>query len=318
MENKVHIISLSDIDSSDHRYRITTREDIESLGDAIRTVGLISPPFLRGNGDRYSIVSGFRRVAACRALGWTAVPAQVAGGPAGDLEYASVAIADNATQRPLNLIEASRAVQLLISLFPDMVHLSEFSSKLGLPGSPALFGKLERLCHMAPQLQRGILSESISLAIALELDGCEPAVGISFTKLFTSLKLSLNKQREVVTLIKEIALREDLPMIELLEAGDLRAILNDRDLDRTQKVGQLRTLLRKRRFPNLASAEKRFKESVRGMKIGEGIQLIPPRNFESSDYTLQMRFRDADELKRHRSTLDEIIEHPSLKTILDR
>lgn len=318
MDDSMCTLSLSAIDSADDTYRITTREDIEPLGDAIRAVGLINPPLLRGGQGRYSIVSGFRRVAACRFLGWTEIRARIIGGSTDGLNHASVAIADNALQRPLNLIETSRAIHLLSPFFPDSVRLCEFSGKLGLTGSPAIFDKLKRLCHMAPSLQRGILSESISLAMALELDGYEEAVSVAFAELFQSLKLSLNKQREIVTLIKEIGFREDLPMVKLLKTGDVQTILNDTDLDGTQKVGRLRTYLRKRRFPNLTVAEKRFEDDVRAMKIGAGVQLIPPRNFEGSIYTLQMQFRDTDELRGHRTALDRIIEHPNLKTILDR
>ena len=318
MDDNARTVSLSDIDSADDTYRISTREDIEPLGDVIRAVGLMHPPFLRGDHGRYSIVSGFRRIAACRFLGWTDIKVRVVGGSAASLEHVSIAIADNVLQRPLNLIETSRAIHMLSPYFPDLARLCEFSAKLGLTGSPAIFRKIERLCRMSRSLQRGILTESISLAMALELDGYEPAVSIAFAEVFQSLKLSLNRQREMVTLIKEIGFREDIPIVKLLKTDDVQAILDDMDLDRTQKVGQLRTYLRKRRFPNLTAAEKRFKDNVRAMKIGAGMQLIPPRNFEGSIYTLQMQFKDPDELKGYRTTLDKIIEHPRLKIILDR
>lgn len=318
MEDNIRIISLSTIDSTDDTFRITTGEDIEPLVDAIRIVGLMNPPFLRADEDRYAIVSGFRRIAACRSLGWTDMKARVVDGSTDSLGYVSIAIADNVLQRPLNLIETSRAIRMLSPFFQDMPRLCEFSSKLGLPGSPAIFSKLERLCHMPSLLQRGILSQSISLTMALELDRYDTAVGIAFAELFQSLKLSLNKQREMVTVVKEIALREDLTMVQLLNTDDVQTILNDMDLDRAQKVKHLRTYLRKRRFPNLTVAEERFEDDVRAINLGAGMQLIAPPDFEGTTYTLRMQFEDLAELELCRTKLDDIIGHPRLKAILAR
>ncbi len=311
-------ISLATIVSGDDSYRITTNEDIDSLLVSIPVVGLIHPPLLREKEGAYIIVSGFRRVAACRRLGWPEMAARVVDSDTGELVCAQLAIADNALHRPLDLIELSRSINLLAGCFEDMKDLAESASKLGLPDNPSLINKIQRLCHLPLSVQQDILTGSVALSMALELDRLEPTVGVAFSTLFRTLKLGLNKQREIMTLVKEIARREDIPIGRLLTSSDLRDILDDKALDTTQKTRGIRAYLRGRRFPEIVSAQKTFEENVRELKIGEGTQLIPPRDFEGRTYALKMQFEDLEELKARSTGLENIIQHPKLGTILKR
>lgn len=312
------IISLATIVPADHTYRITTNEEIDSLLAAIPVVGLMHPPLLQEKEGAYIIVSGFRRVAACGRLGWSEMAARIVDSNASEIACAQLAIADNALQRPLNLIEVSRSINLLHGLFEDMKELAKAASKLGLPDHPSLISKILRLCHLPSPVQEGILSDSIALSMALELDRLEPTIAVALSSIFTTLKLGLNKQREIMTLVKEIAKREDIPIHKLLTSGDLRAILHDEASDSAQKAGRLRTYLRQRRFPRIVRAKEAFEENVRELRLGEGTQLIPPRDFEGRTYTLKMQFEDLQALRTRSAGLDKIIRHPKLKTILKR
>jgi len=311
-------IPLSDIDTGDDTFRITTSSSIGSLAKGIETVGLINPPVLLPVSNRYTVISGFRRVQALRRLGRSDAIARIVRDDSPGLHQASVAVAENALQRPLNLIEASRVINLLSSFIPEMARLSECAVSLGLAGDQQLFRKLMPLCHMPAAVQRGILAGAISLTMALALNAYEAPISTGFAEMFHHLKLSLNKQREVLTHVKEIALRENLAMAGVLESPDLLLILEDGDLDRARKARSLRAYLRKRRFPNLAAAESAFEDNLRGIGIGSGMRLVPPRNFEGTEYTLQMQFADTDQLEEQREALDRVIEHPKMRAILDR
>jgi len=309
---------LSRIDSTDDAYRITTCEDNDVLAASISAAGLLNPPVLRDHGDSYTIVSGFRRIAACRSLGWSEIDIRLVEACCDDLTCCTIAIVDNALQRPLNLIETSRAINMLSSFFPGMAGLSENSARLGLPDSPAILNKLRRLCLLPMPLQEGVLANSISLAMAMELDRLEPSAAIGFTALFDSLGLSLSRQRETISLVKEIARRENLTIVQTLASADLQDILRDEDLDRTQKQRRLRRHLRGRRFPNLTRAERQFEDGVQALGLRAGTRLIAPSNFEGEAYILQMRFRDTDELRSRKYELESIIEHPGLQDLLER
>jgi len=78
----------------------------------------------------------------------------------------------------------------------------------------------------------------------------------------------------------------------------------------------LRQYLKKRRFPALTSAEKRFDLLVKELKLGQDIKLIPPNNFEGATYTLTLNFKNMVELKARKATFDAIIQNSALEKIL--
>ena len=126
-------IPLSLIDSKDQTFRITTETYIDDMLDSIKNVGLINSPILIKKKSKYTIISGFRRIAACRKLGFLNIEAKILDSNANELDCLKFAIIDNSFQRPLNLIEQSRALFMLSGFFKDFTSLAEAASSFGLP-----------------------------------------------------------------------------------------------------------------------------------------------------------------------------------------
>jgi len=314
MRPKEKTVKLSFIDSEDVTFRITTEADIKDLTDSINNVGLLNPPFLIENKDHYTIVCGFRRTESCRRLGWSHIEARILDSDTKRLECVKLAITDNAFQRPLNLIEKSRSINMLSSFFKDDSSLAKELSTVGLPENLSIINKIKNLCHLSQPIQDGILSNTISLSMALEFVKLGQGAGEDFLKLFVLLKLSLNKQREIITLINEIAHRDNISIQKVLQS--LEKILHDENFDRNQKTRKIRVYLKQRRFPAITSVEKAFEKHVDELKLGKGSKLIPPKNFEGTNYALSLYFNSLNELKEHKATLDKIVQDPGLAAIL--
>ena len=318
MRFKQKIIKLPLIDSKDESFRITTQKNIDHLMDSIDDMGLLNLPLLIEKSSGYKIVCGFRRIEACRQLEWSDIEARILDSDTKRLECIKYAITDNSLQRPLNLIEQSRSINMLCDFFKDFSRLDKELSDMGLPDNQSIIKKINELCHLPGSVQNGILSNTISLTMALELGRLQQEAGEGFTKLFETLKLSLNKQREILTLVKEISLREDISILKVIENNILQKILTNEDLDRNQKIRKIRTYLKQRRFPVITAAEKEFEKHLKKLKLGNGIKLIPPDNFEGSTYFLKFSFRNLIELKDRKTSFDALIKNPSLRKILDR
>ena len=310
------IVQLSCIDSEDDTFRITTGTSVSDLADSIDHVGLIAPPLLIEKSSVFTIICGFRRVEAYRCLGRRDIEARVVDSDINRLECVKYAITDNAFQRPLNLIETSRSISMLAGFYNDINALAKEASSLGLPGNPSMINKIKEIDCLPLPVQNLILSNTISLNVALEMNELEKDVEIGLANLFEDLKLSLNKQREIIILFKEIALRENISVLKLFEENNFKEILYHKDLDRVQKVQRIRSYLKKRRFPALVKAEKEFEKYVKELKLGNGTKLIPPKNFEETTYTLNLSFNNLIELIDRRKTLDRIIKTPGLKKII--
>jgi len=312
------IAKLSLIDSKDDSFRITTQITVDHLMDSIHHVGMLNLPLLVKKETGYKIVSGFRRIEACRQLNLDDVEVRILKSDTKRLECVTYAITDNSLQRPLNLIEQSRSINLLYPFFNDIRILGKELSAMGLPANPSIVKKIKELCYLPESVQNGILSNTISLAMALELGKLEREVGEGFAKLFETLKLSLNKQKEILTLVKEISLREDIPILKVIKTDRVQQILTNENLDRNQKIRKVRIYLKQRRFPVITAAENEFKNQLKKLELGSGTKLIPPDNFEGSTYTLKLFFRNLNELKDRHASIDKLINTPFLRKILDR
>ena len=309
---------LSRIDTTDDTFRITTQTSVDDLLASIPHEGLLNPPLVIKQSAAFRIISGFRRLTAFIKLGRREVAARVVNPDSTPLECLRFAIADNAFQRPLNLIEASRALHKLSAHLNTDNRLVESASSLGLPSNPSIIRKIKDLCLLPASIQSAIIDDTIALSMAMDLKKMDSHCATAFAQLFGDFRLSLNKQREIVTLVKEIARRDGITEQMVLEDRQLQNIIIDPDLDRGQKTRELRAYLRQRRFPQIVKAEAIFKCRRKQLNLGNDIKLIPPRDFEGTNYTVNMSFSSIAQLKALHTKLDRILKNPGLKKIVER
>jgi ParB family chromosome partitioning protein len=313
-----HSLSLESLHLRDTHYRITTSDAIDKLKNSIDALGVLDPPILRQKADGYQIVAGFRRINACRLLGRYDIRARVLPKDTDDSTCVRLAIADNSFQRPLNLIETARALNLLAGVAADELELSRQAAVLALPDNPSLMRKIMSLTTLPAGLQSRLAAGELAMARALVLKRLDSATAESLGCLFADLKLGLNRQREILSLMTEIARREEIRVIELLNEPALRNLLSAPDLERSQKAGQLQSLLRRRRFPIMSAVTAGFQDLVRHLNLGPGVKLVPPGNFEGTTYTLSITFDRLDQLRDRRLQIENLLRSRTLKAFFEK
>jgi ParB family chromosome partitioning protein len=311
-------LSLESLHLRDTHYRITTSDAIDKLKNSIAALGVLNPPILRQKADGYRIVAGFRRIDACRLLGRRNIRARVLPTDIDNSTSVWVAIADNSLQRPLNLIETARALNLLAGVAADEMELSRQAAVLALPDNPSLMRKIMSLTTLPAGLQNRLAAGELAMAMALELKRLDSVTAESLGRLFADLKLGLNRQRELLSLLTEIARREEMTMSELLTDPAFRNLMSAPDLERSQKAGQLRSLLRRRRYPVMSAATAGFQDLVRHLNLGPGVQLVPPGNFEGTTYTLAITFDRLDQLRDRSLQIENLLRSQTLKAFFEK
>lgn len=309
-------IPLNRIDLKDNTFQITTESALDSLAASIARVGIMHSPVLLGDDSRYQVVNGFRRIAACNSLGMTEISAKVLPPETDRKTCIEWAVADNVFQRPLNLIEISRALTLLADVYRNSEDVCRAAREMGFPDNLSAIAKLRQLSGLPMAIQDGVSSNTLSLAMALELGKLEIPAGVAIAQLFGNLKLGLNKQRELMMMIQEISCREHLPVYEILNSSDFRNIVDHEKWDRSQKTAKLRQYLKRRRYPAITAAEKEFEDRVRSLSLDDGVMLIPPRDFEGNTFSFHFSFHTQGELRNRLAFLAEVSTHPVLSHIL--
>ena len=318
MKFDISSVPISRIDSENDLFRITTMTNYEDLMRSISSVGLINPPLLLAADSKFIVVSGFRRIEASRKIGIDSITAAVGNFEVDDLHCAKVAITDNLTQRELNWIEISRSLHLLLKFMEDSSKIVKVASNLGLPcDNPSIVEKALLVRAMDPEIQKGLISGRISLPLALELADLDSASASLLANIFQTLVLSLNKQREILSLAKEISLRDELTVLSVLKNTCIENILRQKDLDRGQAGKLFRAELRKKRFPSLTRHEAIFHDYTKSLRLPPKVKMTPPRDFEGRTYGIQLQFKNMDELLECRKTIDRIVNHPDTKSMIE-
>ncbi len=311
-------VPIEKIDFGEETFRITTRPCTDDLTASIRSCGLINLPILREKGSTFSIISGFRRIEACRQIGFSRIPARVVSRDIDESHCIRLAVTDNAFQCPLNPLEASRIVTLFSRIHPDHTALAEASTLAGFPLHPAMVEKLITLGRLPHPVQEAVAEGFITLPVAMDLADLDSKGAVALTALFDRLKMGFSQQRETILWATEIAGREDLPLADLLKEPAFEEVLNDSQSDRVQKSLGVRSYLKKRRFPYLAEREEAFKKCIKKLKLGVGVFLSHPRDFEKPTYSLTLQFNNLDTLSARKAAIDRILNDPDFKAFLDQ
>lgn len=317
MDFRFEALPLDQIDSSNRFFRITTPQDKPPIDQSIHRLGLINPVVVKRRRDHFVVISGFRRIDACRRNAWQKIPSRVLPPDTPDRVCAELAIADNLTQHPLNFVEQARCFQLLKASTTGINDIRAAAEALGLGFNTALISKLEEVSAAPETIQSGLVSGHLSLPIVKEFSCLSRDDAGHLALLFKKMPMGLNKQREILQNLKEIAAREDRTVSDLLEEEPLAAIINDDSLDGNQKVNSLRAYLRKRRYPRMVAVEEKFYACVRNLGLGGEIQVSPPPGFENSNCTMTIRINNLDSLKRASRKIAHAVEHPSINQLFE-
>lgn len=309
-------IEIQRINTEDTFYKITTCNEIDKISDSVRDIGIINPPVLVNEKDRFSIVSGFRRIKAAIQSGLSHIPVKTINSAKESIECAKIAISDNSFHRTLNQIEQARAIHLLTCFYRSPEEILDIAAGLGLPANPSMIQKLITIYRTDKHIQDYILSDTLSMTTALLIDKLNEKHQLPIARFIHSLNVSLNIQREVLILLTEISRRENRDLLELLAEKSITDIMNDTNMEVRQKAAQIRKLLRKRRFPELTRAEDTFSDCIKKLKLGQSVKLIPPKDFEGTTYLFQISYNSYEDLLHQQIQLEAVIGNPILKQIL--
>ena len=174
---KVEEVPLSEFSPfKDHPFKVREDEELERLKDSIRESGVLVPALARPKEDGgYELISGHRRMAACRALGLETMPVIIR-----DLtdEEAVITMVDANLQREHILpSEKAFAYRMKMEAMKHQGTLRQLGTKSrtdeeiasGSGDSARQIQRYIRLTHLVPELLQMVDDGKIALTPAVEL-----------------------------------------------------------------------------------------------------------------------------------------------------
>ncbi|MBU2488221.1 MAG: ParB/RepB/Spo0J family partition protein [Proteobacteria bacterium] len=309
-------VPLETVSGSDITFRISGTNGENRWVGIIREAGLLAPVLLRERQDgRFQVVDGFSRREACRELGCSPVPAMVLPLSTPDGVCAFAAVSLNAVARPLGLLETSRAIALL---GPDLAWDARqdlVRRALGLEAPIPRLKDWESLCRMPATLQEALEAGALAFPVALDLGRLEESNAKALARLFLELPQSLSRQRQILSLVREIAERENLSPAQVLEDPGIGAAIRE-EKDKNAAATRVRAILHQRRYPTVDRETAERDRLVAGLRLPPRMKWEPPPFFEGTTHVLRLQFDSEKELSQHLSRTLDLLKNPALKRVM--
>jgi ParB family chromosome partitioning protein len=296
-------LQISRIDFTDFSYAVSPEQDIffeETLRNSIARHGILHPPITREtDSGTYVIVTGRKRLFAFRSLYpetnaccCLVIPREVP-----DIDVYSVLLEDIRLSRPLTPIEKGLLLKKITPLAGVEYIVDKFLPRMDLPPDPFHVRQSLMLLELEEPIIRAIHRGLLHESVARDLSSLPAADRITLFHVMTSLRLSVNYQKKLVTTCREIAGREQKNIAELLESCEVRAILNHLEANPPQKAKNLMTWLTRRHMPRSSKAETEFASFAAAMKLPGRVTIQHTPFFEDDALTLSITFADRKSLQ---------------------
>lgn len=310
---KFEIIRLSRINIRDERFRISYFPDLEPLAGSITARGLLSPPVVRPDGKRFVLVSGWKRVLACRRAGVSEIPAFVAD-DRDDLKLFLDTVEENRTHRPLSLAEKAEILNKLEAFgLGQKALIRDVMPALALPATRSHLRNLRKLVRAGRDVKRYVHEKDVAFPVLESLLKFGEADRMRLLPVLSPL--GQNKQRELLDDLWCVCRRDRLAVRNVLSRGGIGKTLRSPSLTPLEKAERVRRLLRKLRYPVLSARQEAFEAALRKMTAPRGVAIQPSPYFEDESVSVSFRFRNAAELRDRLRSLEKLTARPELRRL---
>jgi ParB family transcriptional regulator, chromosome partitioning protein len=307
-------VPLVQIDLDASVLELAAASDLDRLRGSLSEVGLLNPPWLRPGpgGQRYSVVTGARRLALAADLGWQEITARLLPESTSDFHCLLVHLFDNAFTRGFNLWEQATLAARLSEHVGQAAVATKYLPYLGLPPSPAHLARLLKLAALSPPWPRLAAQGRLALTAAATLADWDRADRDAAWPFFDGLRLSQSKQEEFLEQVALLARREGLTPAGILADAQLHRALTAPDRTPQERTVAVRRHLYRWFYPRLSAAQEAFANAVKklGLARTPRLRLQPPAAFEGPDFHLEIKFRDTPELQKLLAEITRLAQEP--------
>jgi ParB-like nuclease family protein len=273
----------------------------DSLKASIQEIGIIHPVILAKSGDRLRIICGHRRVAASESLQLAEIPALIAPPDLNEETMLMLNLSENQDHRTFSDIEKGRILNKLAGAnVAEDIIIGKYMPLMGLERSKKLYQDLSGIERLSPALQKLLHELNAPLRVFSALIPWDAPSRDAAQKLFAVLRPGINKCRDLLELVEEIARIENTLHGELLGRKEIQTLLAATDLSPHEKYDRIIQTLTPWRYPMLSSLRKKIAQTLDKLPLGPQTKIRIQESFESEDIKIEIRGRS------QKSLIDEL------------
>ncbi len=313
---------VEEVDLEEERFRVHVGGPGDGLIRSIERVGVINPPWIRrgGDGGGYQVVMGFRRIMALRLLGREVLNARLIGdGEITDAKLMEAVVLEDLSHGPFDPVEISRAIAGLRRVgIEDCEIAGRYLPLMGLEGKVSVMERYLSLADLPDDLIDALSRGEIGVgAVDRVYRRFGRGEGHRVLRLVRDLRLGVNRQRELISLLDEITRRDGVGVSAILERDEVSTVLSNERAGLPQRSRALIDRLRRMRAPRTMAMIDEVKERVRRLALG------PPVTVELSPYLeerlvrVSFTFGNAGEYRKIVETLVSAGKGPEVEAMIN-
>ena len=238
--------------------------NVDDLENSIEYEGLLYPPILVREGERFVIVAGYRRLLACQKLGKETVPCVVH--EKGDLEkdeLLKISIAENTKRKSLKPVEIAEALLRIkneLQLTEEELA-TQFGETFNIGADAEVMQKYLRL-NLFDNESKDLLAESSAPEVEFTIADIEEQSDrnalLDIVREYKDIKK--NQLKKIIDNAQKISHQDNSSLKRVFEADSLKNILHDEQLTGSKKINAFLGQLEQQADPRKKELLKQYHE----------------------------------------------------------
>ena len=299
-----------DVDSEEYCFEYCSTEKTEKESDEAVTY----PPVLYSEKGRYKPLLGrhiLKRYAGLKKhIPW----ALVIQGSVSPQDAVRCSIHLKVQMGKFTAVEKALALRRLYSMH-DAVDDS-LLRLLDIPGNDRMLQCYLKLAdapvYIKDMVTRGVMHENT----AFEILNMESDSWVPVARFIGEIALGTRKRNEILRMLRDIARRDRIEVVDIMENGHVKGILHDAGIDPPHRGMKLYRYIRNKRFPSIHEYEEQFEKKLGDVHLDGKFHLILPENFEKWEFKLVIPFSSAEEFRQNVEALKKTGEQPSFEELM--
>lgn len=252
---------------------------VSRLKLSVAKLGIISPIIVQPLQKKYyRVVSGFKRFQAAKELNFSSIPARILRENLSIFQIISVVLLSY--PRSFSLTEKVRIIRIMICLGLSPLQICEKFGSFLETENTQLVKNYTQISSYSPALLSYISAHGLSVKQALAFKGLSPREQELMVFLGTSFSIKGYDMCNMLTDLKEIAIREGKNISRIIHELGFLEVQKDPKLTRSQKINKIKNFLNTRRYPYLTQINKQLTELQRRIESTSNIKINWDQNLE--------------------------------------
>ena len=270
-----------------------------ALEQSIQNTDLLVAPLVKKieNGS-YQVVDGLRRLRIYfRIHGDIPVVCRLIRHDISTQQLIALIFEEAQRDRPLTAIEVAYFYRLCIEHMPSewTIEFLRSNTKIDLGKRPEQF--LRQLLALTPPAQLHLHTGFIALSVAFELAGLPEQDQLFFIRLFENLHFGNNKQRRLLSLLKDLSRRAHMSMLDYFDFSQCSRILDTAEMNPPQKGHAVLQHLQELSMPAFTEEKSNFERWKSKIQLPPSCDITASQYFEKDTVLLTVSFANRQELE---------------------